>query len=147
MQEQSKAALGATKKLWQGLNLLQVAAVNEPGADADAAAAPWLELKALASKANKAVQVMQRLARDEAVRADVREGILREAVRDELIDREANAARVLDRQRALAETQREGTVILDRALASARGIDQAIGGLCPHQTQMAPGVALLANGR
>ena len=151
MEDPAKGALGATKKLWQELNRMQQAAVNQVGTDADAAAAaaaaPWLELKALASKANKAVQAMQRLARDEAVRADVRHGILREAVRDELIDREANAARVLDRQRTLAEAQRDGATVLERSLTSARGVEAAIGSLCPHQVHVAPGVALLANGR
>lgn len=151
MEDQAKGALSATKKLWHELNRLQQAAVTEagsgPNADADGASAPWVELKALAAKANKAVQAMQRLGRDEAARADVRHGILREAVRDELIDREANAARVLDRQRALAEAQRDGTTVLERSLTSARGVEAAIGSLCPHQVHVAPGVALLANGR
>lgn len=149
MEDQAKGALGATKKLWHELNRLQQAALTEAGngPDADVASAPWVELKALAAKANKAVQAMQRLGRDEAVRADVRHGILREAVRDELIDREANAARVLDRQRTLAEAQRDGATVLERSLTSARGVEAAIGSLCPHQVHVAPGVALLANGR
>ena len=84
------------------------------------------ELRALAPSANKAVQAMQKLARDEAVRADVRHDILREAVRDELIDREANAARVLDRQRMLAEAQHDGARA--RPLARvARNIENAWG--------------------
>ena len=92
--ETKKAVLDATKALWKRL--------GKTGLPADERA----ELKALAAKSNKAVQAMQRLAGDQVVRADVRESILREALRDELIDREANAARVLDRQRTLAEAQR-----------------------------------------
>ena len=135
MEEQAKLALGATKTLWKKLDQLE----REGGETTN--------LKELASKANKAVQAIQRLARDEAVCADVRLNIMREAVRDELIDREANAARILDRQRTLTESQREGSAILERSLTSARGIEAAIGALCPHQAHAAPGVAVLANGR
>ena len=87
---------------------------------------------------------MQRLAQDQVAQSDVREGILREAMRDELIDREANAARVLDRQRTLAETRNNGAAVFERSITSAQNIENAIGALCPHQTRIAPGVAALA---
>ena len=133
MEEQARLALNATKTLHRRLAEIQC----QPQEQA--------ELRALARSANKAVQAMQKLARDEAVRADVRHDILREAVRDELIDREANAARVLDRQRMLAEAQHDGARVLDRSLASARNIENALGALCPYQMRVAPGVAVLAN--
>jgi len=147
MDAQAKLALNATKALHkrlreaeehEGVGALEIS----PSSYFD-----WAALKKLAADANRAVQAMQRLARDEAVRADVRQGILREAVRDELIDREANAARVLDRQRTLAEMQHDGVAVLERSIASARAVEAAVGSLCPHHVSMASGVAVLASGR
>ena len=125
MDAQAKVALNATKALHkrlrqceeaQELGALEVS----PGSYID-----WVALKKLAADANRAVQAMQRLARDQAVQSDVREGILREAVRDELIDREANAARVLDRQRLLAEGRgRCGRRLRARARHGAAGRGQ-----------------------
>tara|TARA_B110000902_G_scaffold1636_1_gene1750 strand:- start:195 stop:650 length:456 start_codon:yes stop_codon:yes gene_type:complete len=141
----AKLALNATKKLhtklseleeWQGVGVLECSMALD-----------WAALKKLAADANRAVQAMQRLAHVEARRAEVSQGILREAVRDELIDREANAARVLDRQRALAESQHCATVVFDRSLTSARNVEASIGALCPNQLRVAAGVANLANGR
>ena len=65
-------------------------------------------------------------------------------MRDELIDREANAARVLDRQRLLAEGRDGAGAVFERALATAQQVEANIGALCPYQAQRAPGVALLA---
>ena len=81
-----------------------------------------------------------RLARDarscDAVRADVRENILREAVRDELIDREANAARVLDKQRTLFEGRDSAALTaFDRANQLVASVEASVASLCPHQLQ------------
>ena len=143
MDEHARRALNATKALYRRLGNLQAA-------PRDVAELRELrELRELARTANLAVQGMQRCASDEAVRADVRHGILREAVRDELIDREANAARLLDRQRALSEAQRDNQSILERATASARSIESAIGALCPHRLSVSAtaGVAVFAEER
>ena len=133
MDAHAKAALDATKALWKRL--------GKTGLSVDERS----ELKALAAKANKAVQAMQRLAGDQVVRADVRESILREALRDELIDREANAARVLDRQRLLSEGRQDAGAVFERALLTAQQIESNIGALCPHQAPCASGVAVLAS--
>jgi len=141
MDKHAKAALNATKSLHKRLRELEdtseTATVND-GID-------WKPLKKLAADANKAIQAMQRHASDDAVRADVRENILREAVRDELIDREANAARVQDRQRTLFEGRDSAALsAFDRANQQVATVEASIAALCPHQLQRAPGVSVLA---
>lgn len=141
----AKIALNATKRMYTKLRELEEA--QGAGAIEGSWNPDFVGLMKLAAEANRAVQSMQRLAHLEARRAEISQGVLREAMRDELIDREANAARVLDRQRALAESQNCGTVVLDRALASARSIEASIGALCPNQLSIAAGVAELADRR
>jgi hypothetical protein len=135
MDAHAKQALGSTKSLWKRLDALAKVA-DDPTA--------FEELRALAFQANKAVQAMQRCAAQSATVGDVREAILREAVRDELIDREANAARVFDRQRARVEDRTNALAAFDRAHTSVRQIEASLGALCPHQASHTPGVALLA---
>jgi len=141
MDEQTKAALNATKTLWKRLDSLA-----KGGDERVSACEPSVfeELRTVAFQANKAVQAMQRCAAQSATTFDVREAILREAVRDELIDREANAARVFDRQRARVEDRADELAAFDRAHASAQQIEAGVGALCPHQAARAAGVSLLA---
>lgn len=143
MEEHARAALGATKRLYKRLNELEEAESigaleTSPGSFCD-----WPALKTLAADANKAIQALRRHALDEATRADVRESILREAMHNELIDREANAARVLDRQRTLLEARASGGLedVYERAIQSAMQIDAGIASLCPYAPlQRAAGV-------
>ena len=149
MDGHAKAALTATKKLYrlldeceeaQNIGALEIS----PGSYVD-----WSALKTLAANANKAVQALRKHAASEAMVADVREGILREEVREELMDREANAARVLDRQRTLMEVGAGGlAAVHERALQSASQIEASIGALCPYAPlQRASGVDRLARAR
>lgn len=138
MDAHAKQALGSTKSLWKRLDALAKAS-DDP--------AVFEELRTLAYQANKAVQAMQRCAAQSVTTCDVREAILREAVRDELIDREANAARIFDRQRTRVEDRADALAAFDRAHASVRQIEAGIGALCPHQVSHVPGVALLAEAR
>ena len=143
MDKHAKKALSATKELHRRLREAM------EGADLVGVHGPSKEefkkLKTLAADANKAVQAMQRHASDDAVRADVRENVLREAVRDELIDREANAARILDKQRAIFEG-RDATSLaaFDRANQTVASVEASVASLCPHQLQRATGVSVLA---
>jgi hypothetical protein len=132
MDKHAKVALSATKNLHKRLRELEEESLRKTHNDH----IDFKELKKLAAGANKAIQAMQRHASDDAVRADVRENILREAVRDELIDREANAARVHDKQRALSA--------LEKANQTVAGVEASLASLCPHQLQRAPGVSVLA---
>ena len=119
MDAQAKVALDATKTLHKRLRELE--RQNE---DSDGNAFPSIdfpELKKLAAHANKAVQAM-------------------------LIDREANAARIQDRQRLLLQ-QADATETLsafDRAATSASSVEASIAALCPHQTRVAAGVVVIA---
>ena len=139
MDEHAKKALNATKGLHTRLRELENDMVSTDRCNPD-----FKKLKKLAADANKAVQAMQRHASDEAVRADVSLSILREAVRDDLIDREANAARVLDKQRGMLECNPDAASAFERAHAAANAVESAVIALCPHQTRHASGVALLA---
>jgi hypothetical protein len=142
MDAQAKKALDATKTLHKRLREWEYKSTHAEFNDG----LDYAELKKLAADANKAVQAMQRIATDEALRADVRENVLREAVRDELIDREANAARIQDRQRLLLEQAgaTETLSAFDRAATSASSVEASIAALCPHQTRVAAGVVVLA---
>tara|TARA_Y100000389_G_scaffold71280_1_gene68003 strand:+ start:2001 stop:2447 length:447 start_codon:yes stop_codon:yes gene_type:complete len=141
MNEHTKKALSATKNLHKRLREWE-----EREAESDSPpSVDYTELKKLAADANKAVQAMQRHASDDAVRANVRENILREAVRDELIDREANAARILEKQRAFFEGKDAGTLkALERVNQTVANVEASIASLCPHQLQRAAGVSVLA---
>ena len=144
MDAHAKTALNATKALHKRLREL-----DRDNIESDGHLYPTVNfpaLKKLAAEANRAIQAMQRHASDEVVRADVRENLLREAVRDELIDREANAARVLDRQRTLMGVGTGGlAAVHERALQSAGQIGASIDGLCPYASlRRAPGVDRLA---
>ena len=144
MKQHAKAALTATKTLHKRLRELEeaphVVIDGDPFPKVD-----YQSLKKLAADANKAIVAMQRHASDDAVRADVRENILREAVRDELIDREANAARVHDRQRALFEGRDSNTLtVFDRVNQTVAGVEASIASLCPHGLQRSSGVTVLA---
>lgn len=133
MDEHIKEALGTTRTLHKRLDELD-----------DARCEP---LKKLAARANKAVQAIQRCAHAESLRADVRESILREAVRGELIDREANAARVLERHRLFAEEGGSSSTApstFERARTAAASVEASIASLCSHRSRHAPGIALLA---
>jgi len=145
MDAQTKVALDATKTLHKRLRDME----DENNCH-DGHLYPTIDfpsLKKYAADANKAIQAMQRVAKDEALRADVRENVLREAVRDELIDREANAARIQDRQRLLLEQAgaTETLSAFDRAATSANSVENSIAALCPHQTRVAVGVVVLAS--
>jgi hypothetical protein len=141
MDKHTKKALSATKALHKRLREQEEESLRKTHNDH----IDWEPLKKLAADANKAIQAMQRHASDDAVRADVRENILREAVRDELIDREANAARVQDKQRTLFEGRDAAALsAFDRANQQVATVEASIAALCPHQLQRAPGVSVLA---
>ena len=134
MDAHAKTALNATKALHKRL--------KEMEEDTERVVA----MKKLAADANRAIQAMQRQHAAALQRARLEETLMREALRDELIDREANAARVLDRQRTLMGVGTGGlAAVHERALQSAGQIGASIDGLCPYASlRRAPGVDRLA---
>ena len=71
---------------------------------------------------------------DERTRHELELKTIRREVHDELIDREANAARIIDRQRTLFERSGlDGQLSAhERAIASANFVESAIAALCPN---------------
>ena len=139
METHANKALAATRALHKRVREMEEPTEDSPPED-------YKLLKKLASDANRAVHAMLRHAQDEQVRANVRENVLREAVRDELIDREANAARVIERQKFLLEQQgSQHAQAFERATATARNLAAAVAKLHACQLSLSPGVALLAN--
>lgn len=66
-------------------------------------------------------------------RSSVERAVMKEEMRCELVDREANNARTADRFRCLSERDNSSlTVTLDRARAASTSIECSIGCLCPH---------------
>lgn len=136
---ETKRALAASKLLWQTLH-----AIEEQ--DQDNSAVPFRRLKRLALDTNRAVQKIQRTAHMESVRGEIRETLLREAIRNDLVDRDAHAARIADRQRAVLEQCCDSSLpAFERASAAAERAERSIHELCPHGTRLVSvGVAAMA---
>jgi hypothetical protein len=93
------------------------------------------------------INTLQRTLEHMKTRHTIESDLLRAEVHSELVDREANAARVADRQRFLWER----SVALpgqaaagDRAAASAAYVEAALSALCPHSTPRSNGSEQLA---
>jgi len=142
MEASAKRALATTRELHKRLKALEEGCA---GTSESSQQTEFKALKKLAAESNRSIQAMNRAGVDEAVRANVRENLLREAVRDELIDREANAARVADKQRTLLEGQGPSVLTaFDRSIVLAKTIEVATTKLFTYQVECTSGVALLA---
>lgn len=138
----SKEGLTASKRIY---DLLDGCEKNQ----LDLTVAETREGKKCARKANacidqlrKEVEQLQRELHDYKTRARAEKDVLRAEVHGELVDREANAARVAERQRFLFErsaAQMGQSSAGDRAAASAAFVEAALVTLCPHPQQMSAG--------
>jgi hypothetical protein len=93
------------------------------------------------------VQADARRSEAERQRFLVEKDVLRQEMHAEQVDREANAARVAERQRFLFEravSQPGQAAAGERAVASASFVEAALASLCPHITEKSPGSAQLA---
>lgn len=138
MEHHGKAALNATREMHKRLkaiskNTQQASAIEGIG-----------YLMKLSAEANRAVQAMQRSVQDERMCASVRENVLRQSVRDDLIDREANAARIQERQRTTYDGNEKGLHVWERSNQVVAAVESSVAALCPHRAQRTAGVALLA---
>lgn len=73
--------------------------------------------------------------------------IMRAEMHGEQVDREANSARIADRQRFLFEravAQSGQSTAAEKAVASAAYVEAALASLCPHVGNTSPGSAQLA---
>lgn len=139
-----RSVLGTSKRLWDDLDGLDRGTMDN---DALARLVKWKRLKRMVKEINVAVQQLKRTHAEAAIQARTRESMLREAMRDELIDREANAARVLERQRTLFDRRQDNSLsTYDHAITAAAQIDAALAGLTPPAVTRCVGVDQLAAG-
>jgi len=105
------------------------------------------DIRNTAKRLNKLLQVLARQKAYEQARATAELDALRSEMHAELVDREANAARVAERQRFLFErhTAQVGQAsAAERAAQSAAFVEAALVSLCPHTTPQSTGCAQLA---
>ena len=105
------------------------------------------EIRNTAKRLNKLLQTLARQKAYEDARATAELDTLRSEMHAELVDREANAARVAERQRFLFErhTAQAGQAsAAERAAQSAAFVEAALVSLCPHITPQSAGCAQLA---
>lgn len=96
---------------------------------------------------NSIINKMAREAEFNNARAIAEKDALRAELHCEQVDREANAARISERQRFLFErsaAQPGQASAAERAAASAAFVEAALVSLCPHSTPRSPGCDQLA---
>ena len=104
-------------------------------------------VKALSKRLCKLTQAAERTRISEKNRAVAELDVLRSEMHSELVDREANSARVAERQRFLFErsaAQNGQASAAERAAQSAAFVESALVSLCPHTTARSPGCSQLA---
>ena len=119
-------------------------------ADASANGGAQIDTASVQSSMRRLTKLFQSAARQKSVekaRSVAQLDTLRAEMHTELVDREANAARVAERQRFLFErhaAQHGQASAADRAGQSAAFVEAALVSLCPHATTHSPGCAQLA---
>lgn len=119
--EAALAVLTDTRRVFRQMRKCRASAVS------DLALKDW---KAVVRRANHAIARLHA----EIERHRVEMAVFSEEVRQELVQREASAARTADRFRVLHEKD-GGTTrsVFDRALASAHSVESSLADLCPHE--------------
>lgn len=105
-------------------------------------------LNKLFSEQERALKKARRDLSAEKIRHTTELDVLRSEVHCELVDREANAARVSERQRFLFErpvAQVGQTAANERAAASAAYVEAALVALCPHPIPHSSGCDQIAS--
>lgn len=102
------------------------------------------KLKRMAAEANKTIVKLRRQSAMDAVAASTREQILKQALKEELIDRDANAARIAERMRVAAERGVAIAALAQRSEDAVQQINASIVALCPWQMGVSCGVPLIA---
>jgi len=104
-------------------------------------------LKSMAAEANKLLVNLRRQLVDDANSNSVREAILKQVMKEELIDRDANAARISDRQRLASERVHGIASLAQRSEDAVQQINASIVSLCPWQIGLSPSVPMIAAAR
>ena len=124
MEAHTRAALQSTRDLHLALKSL-AKCVGDDGAKL----AEITKLKRLAADANRSVQAIRRCTATKKIQTAVELNLLRAAVQGELVDREANSARILDRQRVIFDNlsaKTPSSVAFDRAAIAVQSIESEL---------------------
>lgn len=122
--ESAKSALASTKRTH--------AAIKKHEDDGTSPDSQELrEWRTVAAAANKELSRMVKKLANQEERHKVEMAMINDEVRGELVDREANNARVAERFRMQLERE-NSSLCFDRALNSAAVVEASIAALCPH---------------
>lgn len=100
------------------------------------------EWRTVVAAANKELSRMVKKLANQDERHKVEMAMINEEVRGELVDREANNARVAERFRMQLDRE-NSSLSFDRALNSASVVESSIAALCPHVNGMSSGTVML----
>jgi len=132
-----RASLRGTKRIYSEMRKQEA----DPAAVTKTNLSDW---KAVVAAANKELARMSKRLKALEERQTVDRTVMKEEMRCELVDREANSARTADRFRVLFERNGgSGRSTLERARWSNTAIECSIGCLCPHPLGINPGTCLL----
>lgn len=135
-----REALTLTKNLHKRLREWEAQqAITDHGHTVD-----YTELKQMTADTNKLLVNIRRQLATDWVAVTTREQILRQATKEELIDRDANAARVAERQRLAAERGQPLAMVAQRSEDALQQINASITSLCPWQIGMSTSVPMIA---
>ena len=110
----------------------------------DGVVVDYKELKTMVADTNKLlVKIRRQIAIDDNATA-ARDRVMLQAIKDELIDRDANAARVSERMRVMADRTADGQTLINRSNEAAQQIIASIEELCPWQMKLSQSVPMLA---
>ena len=101
------------------------------------------KLKSMAADTNKLLVKIRRQVAEDALVATTREQIIRQALKDELIDRDANAAVIAERQRLVAEKSAGIGQLAQRSDDAVQQISTSIASMCPWQLGLSASVKLI----
>jgi len=101
-------------------------------------------LKSMIVDANKLFVKLRRQIFETLNETDVCVTVLKQVLKEEMIDREANAARVSDRQRLAAERGMGVSDLAQRSEEAVTQINNSLASLCPWQISVSPNVSMIA---
>ena len=123
----SLVLLGDTKRVFADMRKLRDSGGQVPSETLN----DW---RGVVKRANQEIAKLKTLCRMQGERHRVEMAVFSEEVRQELVEREASAARTADRFRLLCERDTTGSArnVFDRALESSSAVEATLASLCPH---------------
>lgn len=133
--ESAKAALASTKRIHSEIKKHEAEGLP-------VGTQQLKEWRTVVAAANKELSRMVKKLASQDERHKVEMAMINEEVRGELVDREANNARVAERFRMQLDRE-NSSLSFDRALNSAAVVESSIAALCPHVNGMSSGTVML----